>query len=86
MAKKTAGKFDAVKKDVKKLVGEIAEVPAAKLKDNASFYDDLGVDSIKALEIVASIEKKFKVRIPESKIPTIHSLQDVYDILEKLIK
>jgi acyl carrier protein len=87
MAKKAAaGGFDTVKKEVKKLVAEIAEVPASKLKDDANFFDDLGIDSMKALEIVASIEKKYKIRIPEDKIPTIRSLQNVYALLEKLKK
>jgi len=38
-----------------------------------------------ALEIVASIEKKYKVVIPEGEIPNIRSLQNIYDLIEKLV-
>ena len=83
MAKKD---FEAMRKEVKSLVSEITEVPEAELKDEARFTEDLGVDSMMALEIVASIEKKYKVVIPEDKIPTVRSLKNVYELLEQLME
>ena len=78
--------FEEVKKEIKKMVLEITEVSKEQLKDDARFSEDLGVDSMMALEIAASIEKKYKVVIPEEKLPTIRSLQNVYDLLEGIIK
>ena len=83
MAKKS---FDEIKKEVKKLVSEITEIPEEELKEEARFTEDLSVDSMMALEIVASVEKKYKVVIPEDKIPTIRSLNNVYSLLGGLIK
>ncbi len=80
-----AKNFDEIKKEVKKLVSEISEVPLDKLMEDARFAEDLGVDSMMALEIVASIEKKYKVVIPEEKIPTVRSLKNVYELLDGLI-
>lgn len=77
--------FEEVKKEVKKLVSEITEVSETQLKEDARFSEDLGVDSMMALEIVASIEKKYKVVIPEEKLPTIRSLQDVYGLLDGIM-
>jgi acyl carrier protein len=84
MAKKID--IEEMKKDVKALVAGIAEVPVEDLKDDAAFTEDLGIDSMMALEIVASIEKKYKVVIPEDKIPTVRSLQNVYELLGELLK
>ena len=78
--------FEEVKKDVKKIASKITEISEEELSDDAVFTDDLGIDSMMALEIVASIEKKYKVRISEEEIPAIRSLQNVYDLLEKLLK
>jgi acyl carrier protein len=78
--------FEEVKKDVKKIASKITEISEEELSDDAVFTDDLGIDSMMALEIVASIEKKYKVRIAEEEIPAIRSLQNVYDLLEKLLK
>jgi len=75
--------FGKVEKDVKKLISEITEIPEAELKNDARFTEDLGIDSMMALEMVASIEKKYKVIIPEEEIPTITSLNSIYNILKK---
>jgi len=76
--------IEDIKKEIKKMVSDIAEIPEDQIKDEARFAEDLGIDSMMALEIVASIEKKYKVVIPEEKIPTIRSLQDVYALMEEL--
>jgi acyl carrier protein len=78
--------FENVKKEVKKKVSEIIEISEEKLKDDSKFVEDLGVDSMMALEIVASIEKKYKIVIPEEEIPKIRSLGDVYALLANKLK
>ena len=85
MAKKKID-FEKLKEEIKKIVSEVSEVPQEQLKEDARFVEDLGIDSMMALEIVANIEKKYKVVIPEEEIPKIHSLKDVYKIMEKLLK
>jgi len=81
MAKKAD--FESIKKEAKKVISEIAEIPEDELKDDAQFAEDLGIDSMMALEMTAAIEKKFKIVIPEEEIPNIRSLNNIYDILEK---
>jgi len=76
--------LEEAKKEIKKLVAEIAERTEEEVKEDALFAEDLGIDSMMALEIVASIEKKYKLVIPEEEIPNIRSLRNVYDLLEKL--
>lgn len=75
-----------MKKEIKKLVADVIEIPESELTETARFAEDLGVDSMMALEVIASIEKKYKVIVPEEKLPTIRSLQDVYNVLSGLIK
>ena len=77
--------FEEIKKEIRKLIPEIAEIPEEEIKDDARFAEDLGIDSMMALEVVASIEKKYKVVIPEAEIPNIRSLQNVYELLGKLL-
>jgi acyl carrier protein len=77
---------DDIKKEVRRKVLEITELSDDKLTDDAKFVQDLGVDSMMALEIVASIEKKYKVAVAEEDIPKILCLKDVYALLEKQMK
>jgi len=74
-----------IKKEIKKVVSEIVEVPESELKEDADFQD-LGVDSMMALEIVATIEKKFKIVIPEEEIPKATNLKKIYELVERLKK
>ncbi|MDD4294877.1 MAG: acyl carrier protein [Candidatus Omnitrophica bacterium] len=76
---------EKIKAEIKQIVAEIAEVELDELTPEATFTEDLGVDSMMALEIVASIEKKYKISVPEEEIPTIRSLQNVYDIVLKIL-
>ena len=84
--KKKKVNFDKIKKDVKRTISEITEVPEDELKEGADFTSELGIDSMMALEMVAAIEKKYKIVIPEEDIPNIRSLKNIYSILEKNLK
>ncbi|MEE8190543.1 MAG: phosphopantetheine-binding protein, partial [Candidatus Scalindua sediminis] len=43
-------------------------------KRDADFFKELEIDSLLALEILALIEKKYKIQIPEEKLVDITSL------------
>ncbi len=65
--------------EVKNLVAEIIEVPVEELKPDADFFDDLGIDSLKAIEIVAAFEKKYRIIIPENDIPNMRNLRQLIE-------
>ena len=46
-----------VEKDIRELVAEILETDPSEINGAASFVKDLGMDSMMALEVLASIEK-----------------------------
>ena len=76
-----------VEEDVRNLVAEILETEPKEILAEAHFVKDLGMDSMMALEILASIEKKYRIIIPEDALPKFTSLNKtvsiVKDILEK---
>jgi acyl carrier protein len=75
---------NSLEEEVKKLVADIIEVPLEKLTPDADFFNDLGIDSLKAIEIVAAFEKKFRIIIPEEDIPKIRTLMQVIEYTKKL--
>jgi acyl carrier protein len=77
--------FQQIKKEIKTLISEISEIPEDSIKEDAQFFEDLGVDSMMALEIAAQIEKKYKVVISEEEIPKIRSLANIIELLQKLL-
>ncbi len=73
-------------KELRGMVSEIIEVPPEKLTLEADFIDDLHVDSLKAIEIVAAFEKKYRIVIPEDDIPKIRSLGKLIEYTKNIKK
>ena len=51
--------------EVKNIIAEITEKEPEEIRPDSRFLEDLGMDSMMALEILAAIEKKYKITIPE---------------------
>jgi len=69
------------KEDLRRFVAEILEVGPAELTDHLEFAADLGVDSLIALEVVVLLERKYKVKLDESKLAEITCLAAVYEMM-----
>ena len=73
------------KDEIRKMIAEIIEVEYNMVKDDTKFVEDLGVDSLMALEIVVGVEKKYRVKISPEKIPTIRTLENIMSLLKELV-
>jgi acyl carrier protein len=67
------------------LIAEIVEIEPEKITLEASFVEDLGMDSMMALEILAAMEKKYKIQIPEGKLGKIRNLKEVVKLTEEYL-
>jgi len=81
-----AGTSINVENDIRELVAEILETEPGKIDTNAHFVKDLGMDSMMALEILAGIEKKYRIVIPEETLPKFTSLRATITIVEGILK
>ncbi len=79
-------KKDKIENDIRNVVAEIVEAEPEEIKGDAQFVKDLGMDSMMALEILASIEKKYKIIIPEEMLPKFTNLNETVKIVENIIK
>ena len=75
----------ALEKELRSLIAEIIEVEEEKITPKANFVEDLGMDSMMALEILASIEKKYKIRVPEENLTKLNTLRDAVDLITKFM-
>ncbi|MGR3318179.1 MAG: phosphopantetheine-binding protein [Candidatus Anammoxibacter sp.] len=78
---------DDTERDVTAIVAEVTELEEEELwgKKDADFFKDLEIDSLLALEILALIEKKFKIQVPEEKLVDITSLQQTINITKEVL-
>lgn len=78
---------EEIEKGVTAIVAEVTELDEKEIWDkrDANFFKDLEIDSLLALEILALIEKKFKVQIPEEKLVDITSLSATIDLTKSVL-
>ena len=67
---------------VYKIIKDILTDDVEKIKPEAKLIDDLGADSLTAVEIVMEIEKELGVDIDDSEVEKIVTVQDVINIVE----
>jgi acyl carrier protein len=68
---------------VKKIVVEHLGVDEARVKDEASFVDDLGADSLDTVELVMAFEEEFSVEIPDDAAEKIQTVKDAIDFIQQ---
>ena len=62
------------------------EVEPEKITLDANFVEDLGMDSMMALEILAGIEKKYKIQVPEEKLGKLVNLKEAMLLTQEYLK
>ena len=75
-----------VEKSIKELVAEILETQPETIDPSAHFVKDLGMDSMMALEILASIEKRFRIIVPEEMLAKFTNLNQTVAIVKDIIQ
>ena len=73
---------EGLKEQLRALVQEIAEKD--EVPDGASFKD-LGIDSMMGVEIVAAIERQYKIKIDDAELTEVSTLNKSYDLVKKKI-
>lgn len=74
---------DAIRTEVRKLIAEITEREPEEVSDTASFVEDLGIDSLMAIEMLVAVDKKYKIEISEEEFGKIKNVNDAVDAVQR---
>ncbi|MCL1947557.1 MAG: acyl carrier protein [Chitinivibrionia bacterium] len=77
-----------IKSKIREIIVNIAEdmdIDEKKVTDDAHLIEDLELDSMALLEILAGIEKNFGVKIPEAEFPELTSINNCVAKVEKYL-
>ena len=66
---------------IKELVCDILELEEDEVTETSLFKEDHDADSLRAIEILATLEKTFQIRIPQEELPRMVNLQGVYEVV-----
>lgn len=68
-----------IEERVKKIIVEQLGVDEAEVKNEASFVNDLGADSLDTVELVMALEEEFDTEIPDEEAEKITTVQAAID-------
>jgi acyl carrier protein len=71
---------------VKKVVVEQLGVDEKDVKDDSSFVDDLGADSLDAVELVMALEEEFECEIPDEEAEKITTVAKAAEYIAANLK
>lgn len=70
-----------IQSKVKSIVAEQLGVEEHAIREDSSFVDDLGADSLDIVELVMTMEEQFGVEIPDDQAECIKTVNDAIDYI-----
>ncbi|MFP3019630.1 MAG: acyl carrier protein [Arsenophonus sp.] len=71
-----------IEKRVKKIIAEQLGVKEDEVRNNSSFVEDLGADSLDTVELVMALEEEFDIEIPDEEAEKITTVQAAIDYID----
>ncbi len=68
---------------VKKIIMEQLGVSAEAVKEEASFVEDLGADSLDLTELIMAMEEEFSIEIDDEEAQKLLKVKDAINYVEK---
>ena len=70
---------DDLREKLRSIVIEVAEIDECP---DATPFKDLGIDSMMAIEIIAEIERAYKLKVPEEELKQVTNLDSVVKLVQ----
>lgn len=67
---------------LRQMIAKELNVPESKITMGTHFVDDLGADSLDAIELVMAIESEFGISVSDEEAQTIQRVSDIVKIIE----
>jgi acyl carrier protein len=82
---RTAPKRTEVLTDVFEIVAEFTSVPLAEIKEAHDLFNDLGYDSLDAVECTMEVEEHFNITVPDDQDEPIRTVAGIIDGVMRLL-
>jgi len=76
---------DRIRDTIRDSVNRITGIAHADIQDSSNYREDLGLDSLSALEVMVDIEYAFKIKVPEERLQTVQTVQDTIAVVQEYL-
>ncbi len=74
---------DQIREEVREKVAELTELETSEVSDNALFIDELGIDSLMAIELMVALDKAYKIDISEEEFREIRNVNETVEVITR---
>jgi acyl carrier protein len=74
---------DEIRAEIKRLIANVTEREPDEIPNTAHYMDELGVDSLMAMEVMIAVDKKFKIDIPEEEFNKATNVDESVAMVEQ---
>jgi len=78
--------MENIEQRVRKIVAEQLGVNEADVKNESSFVNDLGADSLDTVELVMALEEEFETEVPDEEAEKITTVRQAIDFIKGHLK
>lgn len=73
--------------EIREVIAEVGEIDEMdSIQPEVHFINDLGLDSMMLLEVLSTLERRYKISIPEEEFPNMVTLNSCVNTVEKFVK
>lgn len=72
--------------EVREILSQQLDVDASSIEMESNLADDLGADSLDAIDIVMSIEDQYSIEVPDETIAEMKTVEDIVSFIEANIE
>ena len=72
--------------EIKGIVAEVSEMEPEEIDNDCLLKDDYGIDSMRMIEILATLEKNYGIKINQEDLSEMTTVHNIYKIVNKYTK
>ncbi len=70
-----------MREEIREIVADIVEIDVEQISWTSHFWTELQADSLQVIEILAALERRFRITIEQTLLPEMHDVQSTYEIV-----
>lgn len=76
---------DLIKEQTIEFIAKKLNLDPASINESTSFYTDLGISSMKAMELIWNVEEQFNFEISDEDLEGLHKVGDFINYIKKSV-
>jgi len=70
---------------IKQIIADVADLDVEEIADDATFLDDLELDSLALLEIGVDVDYEFKLGVSEDRLSKLRSIPETVGLVTEIL-